>query len=237
MGEHMHIDKSIFVHGIFQDWQQWSQGIALLARSDFVRLGDPSQPGRPQNVVLYRPASYEGNRDTEPRFAVVGRVREPPWYPFIVGVHFTTLVGERTKRGGEQLSKGEARRLRDRAEAAELLRFQQAKRVLRLLQEHVLGREELVLLVGDFNAGPGEACIFSVLETEGGFLRLAPSNPVATHYLKASEPSDHIFLYPQEKVSDYTCWIVASELAREASDHFPVVAEVTMDESQGDATA
>ena len=48
MREHMHVGKDLFVHGIFSDWRDWRQGNGLLSRWEFVRLGDPSKPGLPE---------------------------------------------------------------------------------------------------------------------------------------------------------------------------------------------
>ena len=84
----------------------------------------------------------------------------------------------------------------------------------------------MVFLLGDFNAVASEPCIASVLETEGGFVRLTPTKgPGATHP-KALEPIDHIFVYPRHRLAEYQCWIVDSPTARRASDHLPVVADV-----------
>lgn len=217
MREHMHVRKTLFVRGIFNDWQDWRQGNAILSRREFVRLGDPSKPGQPRNVPLYVPPLYEGNRDTDPRHALLARVNSAPVFPFVVGVHFTTLVAER----GLHPFPG-------RAEEAVTLRFRQARRLLDLLREHVLETGEVVFLLGDFNAAFTEPCIASVLEGEGGFMRLTPSNDdVATHS-NTTEPIDHILIYPRSRVLEHRCWIVDTLAARRASDHLPVVADVTV---------
>ncbi len=215
MQEHIHVRKTLFVHGIFNDWQDWQQGNAILSRWEFVRLGDPSKPGLPRNVPLYLTPLYQGNRDTDPRYALLARVDKAPIFPFVVGVHLTTLVAER----GPHPSPG-------RAEEAETLRFKQARRLLDLLKEHVLERGEVVFLLGDLNAAASEPCIALVLENEGGFVRLIPSNgEIATHP-KVAEPIDHILMYPPSGLVEYQCWIVDSPTARRASDHLPVVADV-----------
>jgi len=219
MQEHMHVRKALFVHGLFSDWRDWRQGNAILSRWEFVRLGDPSKPGVPRSVPLYRTPLYQGDRDTDPRYALLARINKAPIFPFVVGVHFTTLVAEREREGGP-------RPLPGRAEKAQMLRFQQAKRLLDLLREHVLEPGEVVFLLGDFNAVISEPCISSVLETEGGFMHLTPANgPVPTHP-KAFEPIDHIFVYPRNRVLEYQCWIIDSPTAQVASDHLPVVADV-----------
>ena len=38
--------------------------------------------------------SYEGSRDSDPRYVILARIKQPP-YPFVVNLHLTTLVGER----------------------------------------------------------------------------------------------------------------------------------------------
>jgi endonuclease/exonuclease/phosphatase family metal-dependent hydrolase len=215
MREHLDVRKALFVHGIFNDWQDWKQGNALLSRWDLARLGDPSKPGAPKNVPLFRAPLYRGNRDTDPRHALLGRVNKAPLFPFVAGVHLTTLVGER----GSSPVPG-------KPEQAAMMRFQQARRILDLLREHVLERGELVFLLGDFNAVVGEACISSVLETEGGFTRLAPANVGVGTHPKVAEPIDHIFVYPGSRLVDYQCRVVDTPLARQASDHLPVVADV-----------
>ena len=42
------------------------------------------------------------------------------------------------------------------------------------------------------------------------------------------EPIDHILVHPVDRLTEYRCWIVDTPLAREASDHLPVVADVTI---------
>lgn len=221
MQEHMHVQKPLFVHGIFNDWQDWRKGNAMLSRWQFVRLGDPSKAGVPRNVPLYMTPIYEGNRDTEPRYALLARVNKPPIFPFVVGVHLTTLVAERAREGGPIP-------LASKAEEAQILRLKQAKRLIDLLREHALECGEVIFLLGDFNAAASEPCIASVLEGEGEFVRLTPAEgPGATHP-KVPGPIDHIFAYPRDRLIEYQCWIVDSLAARRASDHLPVVADVTV---------
>ena len=219
MREHMHVKKPLFVHGIFSDWQDWRKGNAILSRWEFVRLGDSSKPGVPWSVPLYRPPLYQGNRDTDPRYALVARINRPVVFPYVVGVHFTTLVAERELEGGP-------RPLPSRAEEAQVLRLKQARRLLDLLGTHVLERGKVVFLLGDFNAVASEPCIASVLGAEGGFVGLTPANgPVATHS-KAPGPIDHILAFPRSRLLAHECWIMDGPVARGASDHLPVVADV-----------
>ena len=215
--EHMHVQKPLFVHGIFNDWQDWRQGNGILSRWEFVRLGDPAKPGAPRNVPIYRTPLYQGNRDTDPRYALIARINRPPIFPFVLGTHFTTLVGER---------EGDARPLPDRAEKARSLRLEQAKRLLDLLREHVLERGDVAFLLGDFNATASEPCIASALETEGRFVRLIPTQGPDVTHSKVLGPIDHIFVYPGYRLIEYECWVVDSLAARCASDHLPVVADV-----------
>ena len=221
MREQMDIRKGLFVHGLFNDWQDWRQGNALLSRWEFVRLGDPSQPGTPRNVPLFRAPLYEGNRDTEPRYALLSRIKLPQLAIYVVGLHLTTLVGEREREGRPPAQS-------DRVEAARALRVEQARRLLVLLQKHVLERGEVVFLLGDFNAAASEPCISSVLVEQGGFKRLNPTNDQESTHPEVSKAIDHILVYPADRLVEYRCWIVDTPQAREASDHLPVVAEVTV---------
>ncbi len=217
----MDVRKGLFVHGLFNDWQDWKQGNALLSRWEFVRLGDPSKPGTPRNVPLFRAPLYEGNRDTEPRYALLSQIRHPQLTLYVVGLHLTTLVGERGRDGGSPAQP-------ERLEAARALRVEQARRLLTLLQKHVLARGEVVILLGDFNAPASEPCISSVLVEEGGFKRLDPTNGQESTHPEVVEPIDHILVYPGNRLAEYRCWIVDTPQAREASDHLPVVAEVAL---------
>lgn len=226
MREHMHVKKAIFVHAIFSDWKDWIQGNAVFSRWRFVRLGDASRRGGARNVPLYKVPLYGGNRDTDPRHALLARINRAPIFPLLIGLHLTTLVGERTKRKLEDLSKSERAQLLIKSEEAELLRYEQARRLLDLLRHHALNRGEVIFLLGDFNAVAGEACISTVLETEGGFVRLIPSNAQNSTHPKTAEPVDHIFVYPRNRIIDYRCWIVENDTAQQASDHLPVVADV-----------
>jgi len=217
MREHIDVRKTLFVDAIFNDWQDWRQGYAIFSHLEFVRLSDPSQPGEPRNVPLYRMPLYQGNRDTEPRYALLARIKKEPIHPFIVGVHFTTLVGERKKAGGPWSLPGKAKEAQD-------LRVEQAKRLVDLLEKHVLEAEEVVFLLGDFNAEPSEPCI-SVLENEG-FVRLAPPEEPGYTHPRIRKLIDHIFVYPGNRLVDYTCRIINTPTAQEASDHLPVIADV-----------
>jgi endonuclease/exonuclease/phosphatase family metal-dependent hydrolase len=128
----------------------------------------------------------------------------------------------------EREQEGEPLPLPGRAEEAQILRLKQAKRLLDLLRVHVLERGEVAFLLGDFNAAANEPCIASVLEAEGGFVRLIPAGgPDATHP-QVLGPIDHTFVYPRNRLLEYHCWIVDSATARQASDHLPVVADVTV---------
>lgn len=215
MKEHLHLRKTLFVHAIFKDWQDWKQGNAILSHWEFTRLSAPSISGMPRNIPLYQTPLYQGNRDTDPRYALLTRINRAPAFPFIVGVHLTTLVGER----GQSAVPGKAKE-------AQKLRVEQTRRLLDLLAEHALKPKELVFLLGDFNAAASEPCISSVLERDGGFVRLVPTKELSTIRREAPEPIDHIFVYPGDRLVDYRCWVADNPTAREASDHLPVVADV-----------
>lgn len=221
MRKQMDVRQKLFVHGLFSDWQDWNLGNALLSRWRFVRLGDASQPGTPRNVPLFRAPLYKGDRDTEPRYALLSRIELPQLALYVAGLHLTTLVGEREREGGSPAWS-------ERLKAARALRAEQARRLLALLQEHVLARGEVVFLLGDFNAPASEPCISSVLIEDGGFMRLNPTNDQEATHSGVVDPIDHILVYPGHRLVEYRCWIVDTPQAREASDHLPVVAEVAI---------
>ncbi|MBN1812396.1 MAG: endonuclease/exonuclease/phosphatase family protein [Anaerolineae bacterium] len=215
--ENMHVQKNLFIRAVFRDWQDWRQGNAVLSRWEFTRLSAPSIPGVPRNIPIYQTPLYQGNRDTDPRYALLTRINRAPAFPFIVGVHLTTLVGERGQNADP-----------DKIEEAQKLRAEQTKRLLDLLRKHVLEPKELVFLLGDFNAVASEPCISSVLEKGGGFVRLAPAEELSTMRREAPEPIDHIFVYPGDRLVDYRCWVADSPTARRASDHLPVIADIVV---------
>jgi endonuclease/exonuclease/phosphatase family metal-dependent hydrolase len=217
MRENFDVRQSIYVEGKFKDWRDWRYGNAILSRWDFVRFGDPSKPGQPRNIPLHRVPLYLGNRDTEPRYALVGRVNCSPFYPFVIGVHFLTLLGERGQR-----------HIPGKAEEVELLRVKQARRLLDLLRRNVLQPRELAFLLGDFNAAANELCISAILEKEGGFMRLVPQNNEVPTHPRVADPIDHIFVFPPERVMEYECWIIDSPMAKKASNHLPVMADVVV---------
>jgi endonuclease/exonuclease/phosphatase family metal-dependent hydrolase len=217
--QNFHSNKTIFVRSIFNDWWDFRQGNAILSRSNFVRLGNPSVAGQPRNLPVFRPIQYEGSRDTDPRYALLSRIVKDGVSPFIIGTHLSTLRGER----GDGFDPGKA------SLAAEM-RSAQVRRLLALIREQLLQRNELVFLLGDFNAAVSESCIENILVGEGGFTRLVPRNDTTpTHLFKVDKPIDHIFVYPASRlVEQPQCRIVDTDLAFEASDHLPVVADVTV---------
>jgi endonuclease/exonuclease/phosphatase family metal-dependent hydrolase len=225
MEQHFHIRKTLFVDGLFDDWANWTQGNALFSRWRFVGLGDASGRGRPWNIPLYRPAEYDGTRDTDPRSVVLARIDLGGGsHPFVMSTHFTTLRGERG--GGE-------RRIKGKMEEARALRRLQGEALVTLTQAHILDRGELAFLMGDFNAAVDEACIAQVLSrNQAPFVRLVPENDsTPTHRMKVSRPVDHIFVHPGNRRVEYKCWIPHDETVDRASDHRPVVADVTVYES------
>jgi endonuclease/exonuclease/phosphatase family metal-dependent hydrolase len=217
--EDMDVRSPRFVDALFRDLRDWSIGNAILCRNGFVRLSEPAESGQPRNVPLYRPPRYQGNRDSEPRHALLARVGQGPVFPFVIGVHLSTLVGERSAPDGGAPMAGRANQARAR-------RLDQTRRLADLLTRHVLDQNQVAFLLGDFNAQPDEACITSVLVDECGFCRLAPAYEAATH-LGVGQPIDHIFAYPADRLLDVDCRVVDTDAARCASDHLPVVADVT----------
>ena len=219
--EHLHVRKKVFVDALFSDLRDWRQGNGLLSKFRFVGLGDPSLPGTPRNVPLCRAPIYLGDRDTDPRWALLARIDKPPLFPYVLGTHLSTFVSEREREGNY-------RPRADRREEAEIARFREARRILELLDKNVLARELPVLLLGDINAAPQEPCIQTVLVQEGGFVRLEPREEISTHP-KLASPVDHILVAPAGRLREYDCWVVDSQEAREASDHLPVVADIVLD--------
>lgn len=215
--DNMQVKKDIMVHGIYEDWEDWFKGNALFSRSGFTRLGDTNTPGTPRNIPLFVPESYQGTRDTDPRYAILSRIDSSPHYPFVINLHFTTLVGERS---------GEGKVIPGKVEEAQLLRVQQAKRLLDLLAPKI-AENQTIFLLGDFNAEVKEACIATVIEEEGGFMRLKPSNDIST-LPKVERTVDHIFVYPPERIAEYSCWVEVNDNSKIASDHLPVVADITL---------
>ena len=213
METHMQVKKDVMVKGIFKDWWNWSKGNAIHARIPFARLGDPGRPGVPRNVPLFQPPIYEGNRDTDPRFVLLTRLKMPP-YPFVATLHLSTLVGERQPQSNPA-----------KVEQAKILRYQQVCRFLDLVRVHVLASNEPLILAGDFNATREEFAIAHLLESESEFVRLQPGNESPTHP-GSDKPVDHIFFYPKKRLVDYNCRIEAGDLSRRASDHLPVIADL-----------
>jgi endonuclease/exonuclease/phosphatase family metal-dependent hydrolase len=214
LAEHLDVTKRPMAQAVFADDFDWQHGNALISRWPFHRLGDRSLPGAPRMVPLFRPAVYQGDRDTDPRAALIGRVGRSPHYPLVVGLHLTTLVGER----GERVIAG-------KPEQAAAMREEQTRRLLILLQEHALARGEIVFILGDFNATVDEPAIRSVLLGEGGFVFLRPENDPGTH-AEVRQPIDHILVFPRARVAEFRCRVIDSPQAHRASDHLPVLAEV-----------
>ncbi len=213
--ENLQEKKAIMLFSLYNDWEDWAQGNALFSKPGFVRFGDPGKLGHPRSVPIYMPLMYEGTRDTDPRHALIARVNFLNLSPYVVCTHLTTLTGE---RGGEM------REIAGKSNEAQIMRFQQTKKLLDILRPKLINGEVIILL-GDFNAKANEACISSVLEEEGGFTRLIPKNDISTHP-KIDSAVDHIFVYPRDKILSYSCWVDDSDIAQGASDHLPVIADI-----------
>jgi endonuclease/exonuclease/phosphatase family metal-dependent hydrolase len=216
MKTQMHPNNKAMMDALFNDCQDWQQGNALVSRWPFHRLASPGQPGVPHSIPLYRSPVYEGSRDTEPRSALVARIGRAPQFPIVIGLHLSTLVGER----GEDIVPG-------KPEQAAQLREMETQRLLNLLREHVLDAHEIVFLLGDFNATIDEPSIRRLLD-EGEFIPAAPINEKVSTHPEAGGAIDHIFLFPSSRVVEFKSSIVETEEAHQASDHLPVVTEVTV---------
>ncbi len=215
MKKHMQVKKDLMVNGLFNDWWDWSKGNALFSREPFSRLGDERKEGSPRNVPIYQPLSYEGTRDTDPRYVILGRLKVPP-FPYVLNLHLTTLIGERGKNAWSET-----------INAAVQMRSEQLVRVLGLVEEHVMAHQLPLIMLGDFNAPETEETIKTLLEQDHGFQRLAPMNPIATH--PSAGMVDHIFFFPKERLVDYHCEIMDGSLSQQVSDHLPVVADLTIE--------
>lgn len=213
METHMQVKKEVMVKGIFSDWWNWSMGNAIHSRFPFARLADPSRTGMPRNIPVFQPLAYEGNRDTDPRYVLLTRLKESP-YPFIANLHLTTLVGERPPD-----------LVPHRKEKAQLMRFQQISRLIDLVRTHIVDLDLPLIVAGDFNATEDESGIRHLLDAHPGFMRLRPENDGPTHP-DLPQAVDHIFFYPRSRLAGYSCRIESSDLSRRASDHLPVVAEL-----------
>jgi endonuclease/exonuclease/phosphatase family metal-dependent hydrolase len=128
----------------------------------------------------------------------------------------STLVGER----GENMVPG-------KSEQAVQLREMEIRRLIALLREHVLDNNEIVFLLGDFNATIGEPSLRHLLD-EGGFVPATPTNKTVSTHPEVRGAIDHIFLFPSSRIVECKTFIAEIEEARRASDHLPVVTEVTV---------
>jgi endonuclease/exonuclease/phosphatase family metal-dependent hydrolase len=216
MRENFHSRRKAFRDALFNDYLDWSQGNALLSKWNFSRLGDSSILGAPHNIPIFQPLQFKGNRDTDPRNAILARIMDGKINPFAITTHLSTLAGEResvTEKTPSIVNK------------AKLMRKQQVNNLLEVIQEHLLTSDKVVFLLGDFNANENEDCLKKLIEV--GFAYIKPiNNHVPTHQFEMAQPIDHIFVYPASRVIQYECKIVDSLLARDASDHLPVVADV-----------
>jgi len=214
---HFHPNKALFLDVIFHDYKEWSQGNAILSKWNFSRLSDPRIDGTPYNLPIFRPLQYEGNRNTDPRHAILTRIMDGQNNPYLICTHLTTLVKERKEN--DQIG------YEDIAQNARAMRKAQITALLKIIQKHILQTNEIVLLMGDFNAYIQEDSLQELIKS--GFVWLEPENYQPTHQ-HLNEPIDHIFMYPATKLADYHCQIINTELAKEASDHFPVVADIVI---------
>ncbi|MFZ3070526.1 MAG: endonuclease/exonuclease/phosphatase family protein [Anaerolineaceae bacterium] len=215
MKKHMQVNKDLMVNGLFNDWWDWSKGNALFSHIPFSRLGDERKEGVPRNVPIFQPLSYEGTRDTDPRYVILSRLKQAP-YPYLVNLHLTTLMGERGPNAWP-----------DAVSAAQHTRSQQMTRVIGMVEEHVLVPQQPLILMGDFNANPEEYTLGQLLETEKGFIRLKPENPIPTH--PTAGAVDHIYFFPGNRLQSYRCRVVDNDLAHRVSDHLPVVADLVIE--------
>lgn len=216
MKDQMHPNNKAMVDALLSDYQDWQKGNAVVSRWPFHRLGSPHQPGAPHSVPLHRSPVYEGNRDTEPRAALISRIGRSPQFPIAISMHLSTLIGER----GDDIVSG-------KPEQAAHLREIETRRLISLLRKHVLDAREIVFLLGDFNATLLEPSL-QYLTDEGGFTAATPDQGKQGTHPKVDQAIDHIFLFPPERIVHYESHIVDTQDAHQASDHLPVVIDVTV---------
>jgi endonuclease/exonuclease/phosphatase family metal-dependent hydrolase len=202
------------VSGLFNDWWDWSKGNAIFSNIAFSRLSDTNKTGVPRNVPLFQPASYEGSRDTDPRYVILTRLKQAP-FPFVLNLHLSTLVGERGENAWDEV-----------VDAARITRSQQISGIISLVESHVLIPQLPMILMGDFNATADEYTLREMLEQDHGIIRLRPEEIIATHPYAGAV--DHIFFFPAKRLVEYKCFVVNSALARTISDHLPVVADIVI---------
>lgn len=215
MKRHMQIKKDLMINAIFNDWWDWSKGNAIFSRWPFCRLSDERYEGHPRNLPLFQPQTYEGTRDTDPRFVILSRLQTPP-FPYVMNLHLSTLVGERGKIVWQ-----------DSVDAARITRTQQLQKVIGLVETHVLQKGLPLILLGDFNALPEEYSLAKLLVEETGFVRLVPINDISSH--TSAGMVDHIFVSPGSRLKAYTCEVINSDLAHAVSDHLTVVANIELE--------
>jgi endonuclease/exonuclease/phosphatase family metal-dependent hydrolase len=217
MQKNLHVKKTVMREGIFNDWQDWRQGNALLSHVGFVRLGNPYKPGLPRFVPIHYPPIYQGDRDTEVRGMILARLDLPPVFPFIIVIHLSTLVAERGVSSSDTgVFKGVD------------LRQRQVQIILDLIQGELLEKRQVVFLLGDFNAMANESCIQDILVKKAGFVRLEPGSGKQKTHPMVEDAIDHILIYPQDRMLVKSCVLSSSLAVRDASDHIPVVAEVVL---------
>ncbi len=209
--QHFHSSKVNFVQAVQNDWLDWQFGNAILSRPGFARLSNASQTGQPHNLPIFRPVQYLGNRDTDPRHVILTRLSAGPFHPIAAATHFSTLMGERGNR-----------HVPAKIEEAQTMRRKQAEAVL-LLLETFMQREELIFLFGDLNAAANEPALQTL--QNAGFVRLMPENDISTH-VRMKWPVDHLLVSPAWRLISQLTWVVDTPLARQASDHLPVVADI-----------
>ena len=94
------------------------------------------------------------------------------------------------------------------------------------VEKYFIENNPIIFLAGDFNAIKSEPAIESILVDKANFKMLTPENDRVHTHIEAAEPIDHIFVYPENRLVDYKCWIIDSKLADTASDHRPIVADL-----------
>lgn len=209
--KHFSISNTKMVDAIYDDYDDWQVGNSLISKLPFISLSDPFIDGQPKIIPIYKTQLYEGNRDTEPRFASLSRIKFGEINPYLITTHLSTLRGER----------GQMKQI-EIYEKAVKLRKLEIQNIIALLEKKVLNKFRPVILMGDFNAEIEEDSLATL--RNAGFSWSKPDG-VCTHQVH-NLIIDHIFCFPSTSVKFLSSKIIDTPFSREASDHLPVVAEV-----------
>ena len=211
-----------------------TQGCGILWREDILHaplweFSGAAGESIEKEVVHMNPGLYAGDRDTEPRLAVVTRfifdVGEKPLDVFVVNTHLTTLKGEREgfpakDEAGSRMRLGQIDLI--------LERIVTRHTAWRRKQPESTGRARAVwIIAGDFNCTPASPEIAKMKR-----LRFVDLNDDKGDGTKAGMCLDYIFAGPDYYALDHAlvesqCKLNPSAMdSGGVSDHSPVFAQL-----------